>query len=357
MRLRLGLLLLVVAVVACAPAQKVMVYHPGESDTEVVHAWPAPDQLPRLEYAGELIGERNFVTVQGSEGRGRKLLRWLTGLGRFGDQELRLVRPLAGIVDANGRILVTDAGRPSVFVFDALGGSLDVWTKAAPNQDFVAPVGIAADGRGGFLVSDSELGAVFRLDATGEPTGRFEVADLVRPTGLGVDATTGDVYIADAGAHDVKVYSASGAMLRVMGVPGDDGSAPGQLNAPVHVEVSGERVYVTDALNASVQIFGTRDGEPVAAIGRRGLYVGNLVRPKGITTDNDGNVYVVESYYDHLLVFDADGRFLLPLGGTGSGPGRFFLPAGAWSDPQDRIFVADMFNGRVVIFRFRGQDG
>ena len=32
--------------------------------------------------------------------------------------------------------------------------------------------------------------------------------------------------------------------------------------------------------------------------------------------------------------------------------GRFFLPAGIWSDGDDRIFVADMFNARVVIFRY-----
>ena len=67
---------------ACAPAQKVMIYHPGESAETVARAWPAPDRTPRLEYAGELIGERNFVALDGSEGRGRQFLRWIAGLGR-----------------------------------------------------------------------------------------------------------------------------------------------------------------------------------------------------------------------------------------------------------------------------------
>jgi hypothetical protein len=67
-------------------------------------------------------------------------------------------------------------------------------------------------------------------------------------------------------------------------------------------------------------------------------------------------LYVVESYYDHLLVYDDAGRFLLPVGGTGSDVGKFFLPAGAWSDRQDRIFIADMFNSRVVIFRYVGAE-
>ena len=68
----------------------------------------------------------------------------------------------------------------------------------------------------------------------------------------------------------------------------------------------------------------------------------------------DGNIYVVEGYYDHLLVYDAQGRFLLPIGGTGKAPGQFYLPAGAWTDGRDRIFVADMFNGRVSVFQYLG---
>ncbi|MCL4471142.1 MAG: hypothetical protein ACYC05_11420 [Sulfuricella sp.] len=44
----------------------------------------------------------------------------------------------------------------------------------------------------------------------------------------------------------------------------------------------------------------------------------------------------------------------MPLGGTGKEIGQFYLPAGVWSDPQGRIYVADMFNGRVVIFQFLG---
>ena len=79
-----------------------------------------------------------------------------------------------------------------------------------------------------------------------------------------------------------------------------------------------------------------------------------MVRPKGVTVDSEGNIYVVESYYDHLLIYDESGQFLLPIGGTGSEVGQFFLPAGMWSDKTDRIFVADMFNSRVVIFRYVG---
>jgi len=68
-------------------------------------------------------------------------------------------------------------------------------------------------------------------------------------------------------------------------------------------------------MNGRVQVFERGGERPRLVVGSRGLFVGQLVRPKGVATDSAGNIYVVESYYDHLLVFDREGRFLLPIGG------------------------------------------
>jgi hypothetical protein len=46
---------------------------------------------------------------------------------------------------------------------------------------------------------------------------------------------------------------------------------------------------------------------------------------------------------------------LLPIGGSGSGIGQFYRPAGVWTDHRDRIYVADSFNGRVMIFQLLGE--
>ena len=95
---------------------------------------------------------------------------------------------------------------------------------------------------------------------------------------------------------------------------------------------------------------------PGDTIGKRGLYVGDFTRPKGVAVDRFGHLYVVESFYDHLLVFDEQGRFLMPIGGTGKRPGEVYLPAGVWTDDRDRVYVADMFNGRVAMFQYLGGD-
>lgn len=335
---------------ACATAPRVLDFFPDAEALAQEQSWPGPTSVPRLEYAGQLMGEQNFVRVEEESG-GRRFLRWLTGLGSGRDRLDQLVRPQTGIVDSLGRILVTDGGRPSVFVFDETHGTYAVWREAMPGIDFLSPVGIAERPGGGYLVADADIGAIFVLSPDGNPMGRFTGDALIRPTGLDVDIQSGQVFVADKDASLVKVYSAGGALLRTIGEPGDGEL---QLNAPMHIRLRGDKLFVSDALNANVKIYDKNDGRVLGQIGRRGLFVGNFVRPKGVALDSDDNVYIVESYYDHLLIYNQEGEFLLPIGGTGNEVGRFFLPAGIWSDGNDRIFVADMFNARVVIFRYVG---
>lgn len=334
----------------CASAPTVIDFHPGVEANQPAVTWPGPPETPKLEYAGMLLGEQNFVRT-GAESTGSRFLRWLTGLGSGDDRVVQLVRPQTGIVDSRGRILVTDGGNPSVFVFDEANGSYEVWHEAMSGLDFLSPVGIAEHPGGGYLVVDADIGAIFLLSPDGTPRGRFTTDELLRPTGLAIDVDSGNVYVADKDASHIKVYSPRGLLLRTIG---EAGTGEGQLNAPLHLHVNGDKLFVSDALNANIQVFAKDDGRSLGQIGRRGLYVGNLVRPKGVTTDSDGNVYVVESYYNHLLIYNQGGEFLLPIGGMGNDIGQFVLPAGIWSDERDRIFVADMFNARVVIFRYVG---
>lgn len=336
----------------CATTPDVMSYYPDGAATDVVRVWPPAPDVPRYRFAGELRGEANFGPAEQSEqGTGERLLRWLVGLGsRFGVRERTLVRPQSGLVDATGRILVTDAGRPGVFVFDESLGKLSIWAQADESSDFESPIGIVEGGDGEILVADSVLARVVKLDVAGNPRGSFGSEVLGRPTGLARDPETGNIFVADTLEHDIKVFSAQGALTARIGRRGD---APGEFNAPTHLAFADGRLYVSDTLNARVQVINA-DGSPVRIIGRRGLYVGDFTRPKGVTVDRDKNVYVIESYYDHLLVFSQKSEFLLPIGGSGTEVGQFYLPAGVWRDRGNRIFVADMFNARVMIFQYLG---
>ncbi|MEH6824176.1 MAG: 6-bladed beta-propeller [Motiliproteus sp.] len=308
--------------------------------------WPAPPEQPRFEYIGDLIGEDGYALKQS---RGFQLLaEIIAGVGLEPQSKVGLVRPQSGMVDAQGRVYVTDVGRGAVFVFDPVAGIFSVWDHYAPGQSFTQPIGITAGREGHVLVVDAEKRSVIELDASGVLVGSFGQDLLQRPTGIARDPVRGRIFVADTHGDDIKVFSDSGELLDVWGVSGD---LPGQFNSPVHLWFADNRLYVTDTLNARVQMLDDQ-GQAQLSVGKRGLIVGNFVRPKGITLDAEGNLYVVESYYDHLLIYDKEGRFLLPIGGAGQAAGKFFLPAGVWSDSDNRIYVADMMNGRVSIFQY-----
>lgn len=340
---------------ACAPVKQVMQYDATAQEND--RLWPAPQTLevPRYRYIGQLTGEANFVPegqAAGAERRSTLQRVWaaIAGLDEQVAVPVVLQRPQAGMVDARGRILVTDVSRNAVFVFDEALGRLDVWDDAGGNRRFAAPIGVAAGRDGEVLVADAELRRVVRLSSEGKPLGWFGADTLKRPTGLARDASRQRIYVADTYDHSIKVFDDAGVLRDIWGRRGDQA---GELNFPTHLGLGADRLYVSDSMNARVLAFDL-DGRPQGTIGQRGLYVGNLVRPKGVAADGDGNVYVVESMHDTLLVFDREGRPLMSIGGTGQDVGKFYLPAGVWTDGRDRVYVSDMYNGRVVVFQFLG---
>ena len=331
---------------ACATDPAVLKFESGG----VSKIWPEEPEVPRYKFVGVLTGENNLVTEH--ESSVTRFFKWLVGLTGSSAKTV-LQRPQTGFVDEQRqRIIVTDISRQAIFVFDAINGELVLWERAEKesNTNFKAPIGIVPADNGDILVADAELAKIIRLDSEGRPLGSFGYGKLVRPTGLARDPESKLVYVSDTHAHDIKVFNDDGELIDVIG---ERGEKNGQFNFPTHLAISKDKLYVTDSMNSRVQVL-SLDGEFLNKFGKRSLFVGDMVRPKGITVDSEGNIYVVESYYDFLLVYNKSGKFLLPVGGTGSGIGQFYLPAGVWSDSSDRIYVADMFNGRVVIFQYLG---
>lgn len=347
--LRIALLGLALFVAGCADTPKVFrLTNVAQGEPKV---WPASPEKARYRYVGELTGEENFR--HGNEetrGTAVKLFEWLVGLVGGGRDQVVLQRPQSGMVDAEGRVYITDVSRGAVYVFDKPAGRLEVWDMVRGRTRFVSPIGIAPGARNEILVVDADLHSVFRMDKKGNFVGEFGQGVLKRPTGLARDAQRGRIYVADTHSHNIKVFGDDGVLMEVIGRRGE---ADGEFNFPTHLAFAAGLLYVTDTMNSRIQVFDA-DGKVVAKFGERGLYVGNLVRPKGVAVDSENNIYVVESFYDNLLVFDSTGRSLLALGGTGKDIGNFYLPAGVWIDSRDQIYVADMFNGRILVLQFLG---
>ena len=344
------ILLALLAVAGCAEPKYIMRLDPEQGGANAARVWPAPPDAPRYRYLGQLRGDDNFSLDESAPGiDGKKVLYWLVGLFGGPDEKVVLKQPQSGMVDVTGRILVTDTGR--VLVFNQSAGTLKVWDRADARTAFVWPVGIVEGPDGQVLVADSELGGVFRLDREGTPLGSIGKGLLQRPTGVARDPQRGRIYVADTAAHDVKVFDDAGRLVKTVGRRGE---GAGEFNFPTHLAFARGELYVADSMNSRVQVIGAESGEVRLRFGARGIRVGDLARPKGVAVDSDGDIYVIESSYDHLLVFNRQGALLLGIGDRTAGPGKFDVPTGVWVDRGDRVFVADMLNHRIAIFQFLG---
>lgn len=82
--------------------------------------------------------------------------------------------------------------------------------------------------------------------------------------------------------------------------------------------------------------------------GEFGSEPGQLVQPRGVAVDPQGNVIVADSANHRLIVFDRSGTPIRTIGGFGSGDGQFYEPRGVAVDAVGNIYVADTWNARIV---------
>ncbi len=337
----------------CAQTKYRFEYHKPITNPGADIVWPQEPDIPRYQFVGDIRGENNFKEIEGSAGIIRQGANWLGRL-IFGEEAPRLLyRPQSGAIDSkNQRLYITDVGLKAVYVFDLVNGNVDVWEGISSDQHFIAPIAITLISEERLLVTDSELGLIAQFDKEGNYQKQFGDKKLIRPTGITYDAAHKRVFIADSAAHSVEVFAEEGKWLFTIGGKGE---VDGKLNSPTFLTFAKNKLFVADTLNARVQSFDF-DGKWLSSFGRRGMSVGDLPRPKGIAVDSEGHIYVVESYYDFLLVFNEQGQGLLPIGGTGKKPGQFYLPTGVWVDDTDKVYVADMFNSRVSVFQYLKQN-
>ena len=74
-------------------------------------------------------------------------------------------------------------------------------------------------------------------------------------------------------------------------------------------------------------------------------------KPVGISIAPDGRVFVPDTHYHRIIVYDREGRELERHGSFGTGPGEFVYPTDVAFGPDGRIYVSEYgTNDRVQVF-------
>jgi len=309
---------------------------------------PAPD-LPYLVMDGgrRLVFERNYQSereVKTKRGFWTKLLDLAAGEPEY----KYLVRPYSVATDSRDRVIITDPGAFGIHIFDFAQQKYKFISHTEGKDELRSPQCVAVDKQDNIYVTDSEAGKIFVFGANGKyqrAIGSLKGGEgmFKRPTGIAVDSEAQRIYVTDTWRDKIYVMDMQGSVLQTIGKRGDQN---GEFNFPTELRLSGPDLIVVDAMNFRIQVF-DRAGAFRQAIG------GNLYRPKGLSIDSEGHLYIADAFYNNVQVFDREGR-LLYLFGKSAGVGDFELPGGVAIDRSDCIYVVDGRHRRLQAFRYFG---
>ena len=322
--------------------------------------WPNPPAIARVKYLNFYLGEK--LQTQAQQQKKASWMDRVSGIAA-GDTKgekprYQLVLPYGVTADSKGRIYVADSKVRAIFIFSPENGAVEL-LKTGSQTNFKWLTGLATDDSDRLFVSDSGMRRVLVFDAQHKLEGGI-TEGLASPGGMAIDNENRLLYIADAELDQVLVYDADPPykFIRKIGTSGTGHKLtnPGDFSRPTNVAVDQDgNLYVADTWNDRVEVFDA-DGTFIRTFGKAGDGPGYFARPKGIAIDADGHVWVADSVQDRLQAFTPEGRLLIYIGGHGMLPGQFQSIAGVAIDKNNRIITSEQFPGRVQVFRYVTED-
>lgn len=161
-------------------------------------------------------------------------------------------------------------------------------------------------------------------------------------------AADGAIFIADKTGR-IQRFSPDGAFERAWTMPESQAGKP--VGLAVHPD---GRVFVADTHYHRVLIF-DRDGAPLASFGAPGLGDGEFSLPTDVAFDAAGYLYVGEYYEnDRITKWTPDLRFVRTLNPPLIAGKPLRRPTGLVVDDRQTLWVADSCNHRLIRFSLDG---
>lgn len=218
---------------------------------------------------------------------------------------------------------------------------------AATSALLDSPAGVAVDAAGNIYIADTHNnrirkvsgGTISTIAGTGAASfsgdsGAATAATLNHPTALAVDGA-GNLYIADTDNH--RIRKISGAIITTVAgdgeqsFSGDGGAATAAgLDSPNGVAVDGAgSIYIGDTHNQRVRVVNSGGTISTLAGNSSKSYGGDggaatsatLARPRGLSVDAAGNIYVADSDNNRIRLIATTGKITTAAGNGSQGFG------------------------------------
>lgn len=258
-----------------------------------------------------------------------------------------LKRPMQ-VIGFKDQLMVSDSGNGQVLVYSLKGKVLSRFGKEGSGK-LIFPYDLVID-QDKILISDPDRGDIVMFSPDGRYLGTFpDPGDIIkRPAGLEVSGQK--LYVTDLERHQVLVFDLQGKLLARWG-SGKQGSTYQDLAYPNDVLAVGDKVYISDTGNNRVQVFNTA-GQYVKTITHPEK--GNLINNRGLALTPRGNLLVASSMTDKILLFSPDGEFKASFGGGNAPELNLHLPNGLTITNyrgENFLAIADKGNSRVCIYK------
>ncbi|MCK5848323.1 MAG: hypothetical protein KAH01_03920 [Caldisericia bacterium] len=373
---------------------KIFVVDSGESQIEVF----GNDLVPILHFGG--IGKEDgkfmYLTSVNLCSKGNLYLTdsfigkvsVMTQDGKFiksFDEEMVTPTDVAFLPD--GSILVTDVSS-GVLKYDAEGkyiGPFSNYTGLKPSpDDMYGPSQIEITKEGIVYISASSISGICKMAAFDKDGNHL--IDCIEPgtndeniggllTGLSIENNILVVSQLNGQKSSVKKFEIPTnpkdllEFLEIVASPPSGRTIEkDNIMLPSGACIKDEKTFVLDGLLSTIMVFNknndfmdshvsTTDGTPIYSSGM--LYTkdtpkGILSNPQGVRVDQDGNIYVGNSNYYNVVVFDSEGEDIEHLGHAAKNrdpdPGEFFSPTDVCLDEDGFIYVSDTRSGLIHVF-------
>lgn len=275
---------------------------------------------------------------------------------------------------ANGDVVVVDSGNHRLQVFAADGSFKKIiggyGSSCCGNSNygkFYVPQGVAISPINQHIwVADNGNYRIQEFDSNGTFLNAFTAgASNMGPMGIAIDGD-GNVWSTLTGQSTVVVYNTSGTLIASINTLGTDSTyGPQKFRNPwgIAVAPNGD-IWVTEEYNTYwdthyglIRLRLTADG--ISVIGKYAAYgisAGQTNRARGVTVDNNGLVYVGDTYNHRIQQFDpASETWRILFNKTDVSPmsneGGFNYLEGLEFDTNGMLYVADRDNHRIQIIK------
>ena len=246
--------------------------------------------------------------------------------------------PVGIAVCANGDIVVAERTRNYITIFNKKGEKIRS-IKRTTLGEFIDLYGVAISNDEHILVTDEHRLQKLTTDgvcvkSVGNNHGKRRLK-FNMPKTSAVHPTTGEIFVADSTNHCIQVFN--GADLSF-----SHSISNGNITRPCDVAVDSEG-YLYILSTHSVYKF-TTTGQYIHTIATKNN------SPWMYLAIHHKHIYITDTDNHCVLIYDTNGTQLYSFGTKGSGEGEFNRPRGITVDTSGNVYVCDSWNNRIVVY-------